>query len=95
MSVTQMCFRLHALGNAYYAAGRVGDVIALHDSILADGERAIGTSHPDRLGYENNLATAYLQSGRLSDAIAWLERNLNDKEKIPQRQASAYSDVTK
>ena len=52
----------------------------LHERTRADGRRTIGAGHPDSLGYQNNLATAYLEAGRVSEAATLLESACEEKE---------------
>jgi tetratricopeptide (TPR) repeat protein len=52
---------------------RMSYAIPLHESARADGQRIIRTGHPDFLGYQNNLATAYLEADRVREAVELLE----------------------
>ena len=58
----------------------VRQVILLHERTRADGRRTIGPGHPDSLGYRNNLATAYLEAGRIREAADLLEHTWEDKK---------------
>ena len=44
------------LANAYRAAGRIEQAIALHQQVLADQERILGPDHPSTLASRSNLA---------------------------------------
>ena len=59
------------LPDAYQAAGRLDEAIALYERTLADRERVLGDTHPSTLTSRNNLALAYQQAGR-SRAVAQL-----------------------
>lgn len=61
---------------------RVGQTIPLHERTRGDGRRTIGAGHPDSLGYQNNLAIAYLKADRIREATAKLTRLFKDKEDI-------------
>ena len=54
-------------------------VFLLHERTRADGRRTIGAGHPDSLGYLNNLATAYLEAGRMGEAAFFLECTWEEK----------------
>ena len=56
------------LANAYQAAGRADDAIAIFEPLLADRERILGAEHPDTLTTRGNLAGAYDAAGRTDDA---------------------------
>ena len=58
------------------------NAIPLHVRALTDREHILGDNHPDTLMSRNNLATAYLDAGRLDDAIPLLERALTDCEQV-------------
>jgi hypothetical protein len=51
------------------------------EKTLTDSERVLGADHPSTLTSRNNLADVYQKSGRISDAIALLERTLIDSER--------------
>ena len=70
------------LANAYQAAGRTAEAIALHEQNLAVRERVLGADHPDTLGTRNNLANAYREAGRTAEAITLHEQNLADQERM-------------
>lgn len=53
---------------------------ALYELTLADGQRTIGTEHPDVLRFRNNLWTVYLETGQVAEAITSLDRILQEKE---------------
>jgi tetratricopeptide (TPR) repeat protein len=54
----------------------------IHERTRADGNRTIRAGHPDFLGYLNNLATAYLEAGRLSKADEYLGHAHSEKVRI-------------
>ena len=54
--------------------------IPLHELTRADGKRTIRVGHPDVLGYQNNLATAYFEAGYIDEATRLLERTYNEKQ---------------
>jgi tetratricopeptide (TPR) repeat protein len=70
------------LAQAYWAAGRPGEAIALHEATLATRERVQGTDHPSTLTSQNNLALAYGAAGRLDEAIALHEATLATHERL-------------
>ncbi len=53
--------------------------IPLHEYARADGQRIIHSGHPDLLGYQNNLATAYLEADRVDEAVRLLELTCQGK----------------
>jgi tetratricopeptide (TPR) repeat protein len=55
--------------------------IALGESLTADLVRILGPGHPDTLTAQNNLAAAYRDAGRLTEAIALFERTLPARER--------------
>ncbi len=61
---------------------RVSRLRPLHERTRADGNRTIRAGHPDFLGYQNNLATAYLEAGRAREATTLLEHTCRDKVQI-------------
>ena len=68
------------LANAYQAAGRTAEAIALHEATLKAQETKLGPDHPDTLTSRNNLAEAYQAAGRTAEAIAILEATLKARE---------------
>ena len=70
------------LAEAYRAAGRTAEAIALYERTLADRERVLGADHPNTLGSRNNLALAYQAAGRTAEAIPLYERTLADRERV-------------
>ena len=55
--------------------------IPLHELTRADGKRTIDVGHPDVLGYQNNLATAYLEAGYIDKATRLLKLTYDDKQR--------------
>jgi hypothetical protein len=56
--------------------------IATAESLLADQEKALGSDHPDTLTTRGNLANAYTDTGRTTEAITLHEQNLADQERV-------------
>jgi tetratricopeptide (TPR) repeat protein len=56
--------------------------IAVGESLTVDLERLLGHEHPDTLATRNNLATAYQDAGRTTEAITLLEQVLADRERL-------------
>ena len=55
--------------------------LTLTDSVTQAGD-ALGPDHPDALASRNNLAGAYQDAGRLDEAIALYQQNLNDCTRV-------------
>ena len=55
--------------------------LTLTDSVTRAGD-TLGPDHPSTLASRNNLAGAYRDAGRLDEAIALYEQNLNDRTRI-------------
>ena len=55
--------------------------LTLTDSVTRAGD-TLGPDHPSTLASRNNLATAYQAAGRLDEAIALYEQNLEDRTRI-------------
>ena len=55
--------------------------LTLTDSVTRAGD-TLGPDHPSTLASRNNLASAYQDAGRLDEAIALYEQNLNDRTRI-------------
>ena len=64
------------LGQAYQAAGRTDEAIAMHEETLRLRTAKLGPDHPDTLISRNNLAKAYQAAGRTAEAIAMHEETL-------------------
>ena len=56
-----------------------GQAVQAAESLAADSERLLGTSHHGTLAVRNSLATAYSIVGRMTEAIALHERTLSDR----------------
>lgn len=71
---------------AQVSMGELGESAAQRieygESLVADCERLLGDTHPKTLAARNNLASAYVEAGRLAEAIPLLERTLTGCEKI-------------
>ena len=71
------------LGSAHDHANilrlQISPRLPLHERTRADGKRTIRAGHPDFLGYQNNLATAYLELGHIREATEWMKRTLEEK----------------
>ena len=70
------------LAQAYLAAGRVDDALALNEQVLLGRMRILGPDHPDILTSQSNLAQAYLAAGRVDDALALNEQVLLGRMRI-------------
>ena len=77
-TLTFMC--RHNLANAYEAAGRLADGIALHEANVNLNESTLGPDHPDTLDARDSLAIAYERAGRHAEAIALHEVTLPLRE---------------
>jgi tetratricopeptide (TPR) repeat protein len=55
--------------------------IAVGESLIGDLERVLGPDHPDTLTVQNNLAAAYRDAGRFTEAILLFERTLAVRER--------------
>ena len=55
--------------------------LTLTDSVTQAGD-TLGSDHSDTLASRNNLAVAYQDAGRLDEAIALFEQNLDDRTRI-------------
>jgi ATP-binding cassette subfamily B protein len=62
------------LANAYWAAGRIMEAVAVLEQELVTREQVLGPDHPSTLGSQNNLANAYRAAGRIMEAVALHER---------------------
>jgi tetratricopeptide (TPR) repeat protein len=65
-----------------YLADSTVQVIEIGERLAADREHALGADHRDTLASRNNLALAYLDAGRVSDAITALEETLRTQERV-------------
>jgi hypothetical protein len=67
-------------------ADELGDkapqAIAVGESLIGDLERVLGPDHPDTLTVQSNLAAAYRDAGRFTDAILLFERTLAARERV-------------
>ncbi|HEY6277543.1 MAG TPA: FxSxx-COOH system tetratricopeptide repeat protein [Streptosporangiaceae bacterium] len=69
-------FARNRLAEAYEAAGRPDDAVAMYELTVAERERGMGPGHPDTLAARSNLARAYRAAGRAGDAIRLAEPTL-------------------
>jgi tetratricopeptide (TPR) repeat protein len=60
--------------------------IEVGDKLLKDAERELGARDPFTLTCRHNLAIAYQQAGRLSEAVTLYEQNLTERERILPKQ---------
>ena len=58
---------------------RLADAV-IYERTLADGQRTIGTEHPEALRFRNNLWTGYLEAGHVAEAVASLDRIFHEKK---------------
>jgi tetratricopeptide (TPR) repeat protein len=81
----------HNLANAYLAAGRTAEAVALHKSTLALRRAKLGDNHPATLASRNGLASAFEACGRWGDAEALRRRAVAGRRKAvkPDRRALA------
>jgi tetratricopeptide (TPR) repeat protein len=56
--------------------------IAVGESLIGDLERVLGPDHPDTLTVQNNLAAAYRDAGRFTEAIPLFQRTLTARERL-------------
>jgi tetratricopeptide (TPR) repeat protein len=70
---------LHLLGGLGDSAGQA---IAVGEPLVEDVERLLGPDHPDIPGLRNTLANAYLDAGRVAEAMLLHERTLADRERL-------------
>jgi len=67
------------------SADALGEVapqaIAVGESLIGDLERVLGPDHPDTLTVQNNLAAAYRDAGRFTEAILLFEQTLAARER--------------
>ena len=73
-------------GWALWCLNDLGDSFALAidygKNLVADRERVLGDTHPGTLNSRNNLAYAYVEAGRVAEAIPLYERTLTDCERV-------------
>jgi tetratricopeptide (TPR) repeat protein len=71
---------------ALYYLIELGDnpprAIEVGESLTADLERVLGPGHPDTLTAQNNLAAAYRDAGRITEAIPLFEQILAGRERL-------------
>ena len=72
----------HGLAGVYWAAGRLGEAIALYERAAADSVRVLGADHPHTLTTRGNLAGAYQATGRLGEAIPLFEEVFADRRRV-------------
>jgi ATP-binding cassette, subfamily B, bacterial len=83
-TVEQELSRRHpsTLAEAYRAAGRTEEAVALHEQILATRQRVLGPDDPSTLGARNNLANALRAAGRTDEAVALHEQVLAVRQRV-------------
>jgi len=59
---------MNNLAQAYVAAGRTAEAIALHEEAFKLMKSKLGPDHPETLVSMNNLATQYLAAGKAAEA---------------------------
>ena len=79
----------HLLELRQWALGCMGELgdsaiqaMEYGELLVADCARLLGDAHPKTLASRNNLAAAYVEAGRLAEAIPLLERTLSDRETV-------------
>ena len=81
----QVTALLDHIDGAEAEADALGEVapqaIAVGESLIGDLERVLGPDHPDTLTVQNNLAAAYRDAGRFTEAILLFERTLAARER--------------
>ena len=65
-----------------YLGTSAAQSILIAERLLADHERVLGVDHPDTLRTRGNLASAYQDAGRTTEAITLHEQNLADQERV-------------
>jgi tetratricopeptide (TPR) repeat protein len=65
-----------------YLADSTTQVIEIGERLVADQEQVLGVYHPDTLASRSNLALAYLDAGRVRDAITVQEQTLRIQEQV-------------
>jgi tetratricopeptide (TPR) repeat protein len=67
-------------------ADELGDkapqAIMVGESLIGDLERVLGPDHPDTLAVQSNLAAAYRDAGRFTEAILLFDRTLAARERV-------------
>jgi len=71
---------------AVWFLNRLGDSAArsiqIAEPLLADQERVLGANHPDSMASRQYLALAYLDAGRIAEAVTLLEQTLADRVRV-------------
>jgi tetratricopeptide (TPR) repeat protein len=71
---------------AVYHLGVLGDsaqqMILIGEPLATDYERELGADHPHALDSRNNLANAYLNTGRTAEAMALFEQVLSTRDRV-------------
>jgi Tetratricopeptide repeat len=70
------------LANAYWAAGRAEEAVALDEQVLAVRQRVLGPGHPDTVQSQNNLASAIVMAAGLAKPSTQPHRR-SDKNNVP------------
>ena len=74
--------RLAALDYLVELGDSAPQAIAVGEPLTADFERVLGSDHPDTLTSRDNLASAYWEAGRATDAIPLHQQTLTDRERL-------------
>ncbi|MFJ9968514.1 tetratricopeptide repeat protein [Streptomyces avermitilis] len=69
-------------GRSLLSAHLNGTALAYWRDLAAECQRLLGNDHPDTLTARHNLAVAYQQSGRTSEAIELSEQVITDRERL-------------
>src|SRR4051812_45483040 len=65
-----------------FEAGRPTAAADQYERTLEAFERILGPDHPSTLSSRNNLAAAYSDAGRLTEAVALYEQRVADTERL-------------
>ena len=74
--------RFLALYQLIELGGSAPQAIAVGESLTADLERLLGQDHPDTLNSRNSLAAAYLEAGRVFEAVPLFEQTLVARQRL-------------
>jgi tetratricopeptide (TPR) repeat protein len=81
-ALLRLRLRLWALYHLRQLGDSAAQAIAVGEPLVEDSERLLGPDHPDTLTSRNNLANAYQEAGRRTEAMVLHERTLADRERL-------------